>query len=568
MNKAAVLHLSESFMAYAKSSDELNLRIRTDKTDKLEVSLLYTYKFDEPRKWEEIEMEKTFEDELFSYYEVNLKVSDKRIAYIFKIKEENEIYYLCESGIYKNYDFENFYFTSFHMPYINEADLFEPVEWMQDALFYQIFPERFRRGDFSKDDSYINQKWEDLPNTSSFAGGDLKGIIEKLDYIKGLGVNALYLTPIFKSPTNHKYDIMDYFEIDPQFGDKKDFENLVEKAHEMGIRIVLDAVFNHMSHKNPIFVDVREKGKNSEYFDWFFIENDFVDIERINYETFAHVYNMPKLNTSKKDAQDYLIKIGKYWIEEFDIDGWRLDVSDEVSHDFWKKFRKEIKTAKADAVIIGENWHNAEAFLRGDEFDSVMNYAFTNTALAYFKEKIDAKKASDDLNMVMMRNRDAANRMMLNFLDTHDTPRFITEIGGDKEKFLASLAMSTVYMGATSIYYGTEALLEGGKDPDCRRGFPWDKLGENKAFTEKVKGILKVKNHPAIKNGNIKIYSKDNILIIERFDHKTRLSLAINLGYEKDFILEENSIIFSNNYQNHILGKNSFVIWQDNKISL
>ncbi len=163
MNKAAVLHLSESFMASAKSEDILNIRIRTDKEDNLDLSLLYTYKFDEPRKWEEIDMEKTFEDELFSYYEVNLKVSDKRIAYIFKIKEEKETYYLCENGIHNDYDFENFYFTSFHMPYINEADLFEPVEWMQDALFYQIFPERFRRGDFSKDDSYINQNWGDLP---------------------------------------------------------------------------------------------------------------------------------------------------------------------------------------------------------------------------------------------------------------------------------------------------------------------------------------------------------------------------------------------------------------------
>ena len=562
MNKAAVLHLSESFMASAKSEDLLNIRMRADKEDMLDISLLYTYKFDEPRKWEEIKMEKTFEDEIFSYYEVDLKVIDKRIEYIFKIKEGKENYYLCESGIYKNYDFENFHFTSFHMPYINEADLFELVEWMKDALFYQIFPERFRRGDFSKDDSYINQKWEDLPNPSSFAGGDLKGIIEKLDYIKSLGVKALYLTPIFKSPTNHKYDIMDYFEIDPQFGDKKDFKNLVEKAHELGIRIVLDAVFNHMSHKNPIFVDVREKGKNSKYYDWFFVEGAEVDIERINYETFAHVYNMPKLNTSNKNVREYLIKIGKYWIEEFDIDGWRLDVSDEVSHDFWKRFRKEIKASKKDAVIIGENWHNAESFLRGDEFDSVMNYAFTNTALDYFKEEIDAEKASNDLNMVMMRNKDAANRRMLNFLDTHDTPRFITEIKGDRDKFLAALAMSTVYMGANSIYYGTEITLEGDKDPDCRRAFPWENLDQEKPFTEKIKEILGVKNHPAVKNGSIKIYSKENILRIERFDRKNNLNLAINLGDEKDFILEEDNIIFANNYQNKRLGKNSFVIWQ------
>ncbi len=515
MNKAGVLHIGESFMAYAKDVDVLNIRIRADKEDDFEVSLLFTYKFDFPHKWEEINMAKTFEDELFSYYEVDVSLSDKRFEYFFKIIEGEKIYYLSEIGLGEKSHLDDISFTPFQMPYINDADIFHPVEWMKDAVFYQIFVERFSRGDFLKDDSYINQDWEDKPSPHSFVGGDLKGIVEKLDYIKDLGVNALYLTPIFKSPTNHKYDIMDYFEIDPHFGKKEDFRNLVEKAHEMGIRIVLDAVFNHMSHKNPIFMDVREKGKASEFFDWFFVDGDMVDIEKLNYETFAHVYNMPKLNTSNPEVQDYLIKIGKYWIEEFDIDGWRLDVSDEVSHDFWKIFRKEIKASKKDCVIIGENWHNAEAFLRGDEFDSVMNYAFTNTAIDYFKGEISAKKASDNLNMVIMRNRDQANRMMLNFLDTHDTPRFITEIKGNRDKFLAVLAMSTLYMGANSVYYGTEIALEGGKDPDCRRGFPWEKLHQEKPLTEKIKEILAIKKHGVIKNGSIKIYSKEDILIMK-----------------------------------------------------
>lgn len=562
MNKAAILHISESFMAYAISLDELNIRLRADKKDKLDVRLIYTYKCDYPHVWKEEKMEKTFEDERFSYYEVNLKLLDKRMAYVFKLSDENETYYLSENGLEEVYDFENFYFTSFHMPYIHEADFFEPVEWMKNAVFYQIFPERFRRGDFSKDDSYINQAWEDLPTPSSFAGGDLKGIIEKLDHIKDLGVTCLYLTPIFISPTNHKYDTIDYFEIDPQFGSKEDFKKLVEKAHSFGIRIVLDAVFNHMCHENPVFKDVREKGKESIYYDWFYIDGDKADIEKINYETFAHVYNMPKLKTSNKEVQDYLIKIGKYWIEEFDVDGWRLDVSDEVSHDLWKRFRKEIKSAKADAVIIGENWHNAEAFLRGDELDSIMNYAFTNTCLDYFKGKISAQKASDKLNMILMRNRDAANRMMLNFLDTHDTPRFITEIGGSLDKTLAALALSVVYMGANSLYYGTEVGLEGKGDPDCRRTFPWEKIEEKQDVLGKIKEILAVKKHEAIKNGGIKIYSEGDLLILERFVNEKTLSLAINLGKEKNFDLGCKEIFAAGNFKNQKLGENSFVIWE------
>lgn len=563
MNKPAILHLSESFMAYALSLDELNIRLRSDKKDKLDVSLIYTYKCDYPHVWKEAKMEKNFEDGYFSYYEINLKLADKRLAYVFKIEDGSEAYYLSENGLEEAYDFENFYFTSFHMPYIHEADLFEPVEWMKDAVFYQIFPERFRRGDFSKDDSYINQAWEDLPSPKSFAGGDIKGIIEKLDHIKDLGVTCLYLTPIFISPTNHKYDTIDYFEIDPQFGDKNDFKSLVENAHSLGIRIVLDAVFNHMCHENPVFKDVREEGKESIYYDWFYIDGDKADIEKINYETFAHVYNMPKLKTSNKEVQDYLIKIGKYWIEEFDVDGWRLDVSDEVSHDFWKRFRKAIKSVKADAVIIGENWHNAESFLRGDEFDSIMNYSFTKACLDYFKGKISAKEASDKLNMILMRNRDQANRMMLNFLDTHDTPRFITEIGGSREKLLAALALSVVYMGANSLYYGTEVGLEGKGDPDCRRTFPWDKLGEEQDFLEKTKEILAIKKHQTIKNGNIRISSDKDLLLVERFTKEKTLGLTINLGEERDFKLGEKEILVAGNYKDRKLGKNSYLIWEE-----
>ena len=562
MNKAAILHISESFMAYATGPDKLNIRLRADKKDKLDVSLLYTYKCDDPHIWKEVKMEKTFIDGYHSYFETDIKLRDKRFAYVFRIEDKNETYYLSENGLEEVYDFGKFYFTSFHMPYIHEADFFEPVEWMKDAVFYQIFPERFRRGDFSKDDSYINQAWTDLPSPSSFAGGDIKGVIEKLDHIKDLGVTCLYLTPIFKSPTNHKYDTIDYFEIDPQFGDKNDFKKLVEKAHNMGIRIVLDAVFNHMSHKNPIFKDVREKGKDSIYYDWFYIDGDKADIEKINYETFAHVYNMPKLKTSNRQVQDYLLKIGKYWIEEFDIDGWRLDVSDEVSHDFWKRFRKEIKSTKDDAIIIGENWHNAETFLRGDEFDSIMNYAFTNACLDYFKGKKTAQETSDYLNMVMMRNRDQANGMMLNFLDTHDTPRFITEVGGSLDKLFAALALNVLYLGASCIYYGTEVGLEGKGDPDCRRAFPWDILGEKQDFIEKIKKILAVKKHETIRNGDIKIYCKDGLLIIERFTDKKILSLAINLESERSFAIGGKDILLSNNYSELILGKNGFILWE------
>ena len=226
----------------------------------------------------------------------------------------------------------------------------------------------------------------DRPTPQSFAGGDLRGIIEKLDYIKGLGINAIYLTPIFQSVSNHKYDINDYRKIDPQFGTKEDLQELVAKAHAMGIRIVLDAVFNHCSMEMKEFQDVLVNGRQSPYYHWFLIDGDYPDPEQMNYECFASCNYMPKLNTANPETQEFLLDIAIYWIKEADIDGWRLDVADEVSHEFWRRFRKEVKNVKKDCVIIGENWHDAYPYLMGDQYDSIMNYSFTKLVWTILQE--------------------------------------------------------------------------------------------------------------------------------------------------------------------------------------
>lgn len=217
------------------------------------------------------------------------------------------------------------------------------VGWLTSAVFYQIFVDRFCCGNKDKDASYVNLKWGDLPSPKSFAGGDLQGIISKLDYLKGLGVTALYLTPIFKSKSNHKYDISDYYRIDEQFGTDEDLAMLVQQAHSRGIKVVLDAVFNHCSEDTTEFQDVVKYGNKSPYFDWFIVDGDKVDTQKGNYRYFGVCKYMPKYNTSCSSLQNHLIDIATYWIRKYDIDGWRLDVSDEVSHDFWRKFRIAVK---------------------------------------------------------------------------------------------------------------------------------------------------------------------------------------------------------------------------------
>ena len=444
------------------------------------------------------------------------------------------------------------------MPYINEADIFPTVAWMKKAVFYQIFVDRFARANFSKDDSYISMAWEDKPSPVSFAGGDLLGIVDKLDYLKDLGVNAIYLTPIFRSNSNHKYDIIDYFKIDPHFGDEEDFRKLVENLHTRDMKLVLDGVFNHMSKDNPIFQDALAKQKDSDYFDWFYINEDKT------YETFAKVTAMPKINTSNEKVQKYLIDVGKYWIEKFDIDGWRLDVSDEISHDFWRAFRKEIKGLKKEAVIIGENWHDGSSFLMGDQFDSIMNYSFTKASLDYFKGEIDAKAMAFRLNRVLVRNKDQVNRMNLNLLDTHDTLRFLTEVDGSEDKLLSGIALMTVFIGTTSMYYGTEIGLEGAYDPDSRRSFLWDRLGEKENLIRKIKEIFALKSKDSIKEGGIRVKSDEGLLIIERFHGSSEIKLVINLNEARQIDLGDFNILTSNRYEEGSLLENSFIVLEKN----
>lgn len=559
MNIHAIYHETESRYSFPLDKNHLVIRLRTDKNDKLDVSLIYGKKYTYQTIRESINLQVKYTDDLFNYYEIVLKLEDLRLAYIFCIKDDERIYYYSEEGLTTEYDFYNSFYNFFQMPYINEVDVLNKVEWTKDAIFYQIFVDRFNRGIENKEDSYINMKWNDKPTPKSFAGGDIQGITDKIDYLKKIGINTIYLTPIFKSPSNHKYDIIDYYEIDEAFGNKKIFKNLVEKLHNNDMKIVLDAVFNHISIKNKYFKDVIDNGKKSKYFNWFIIKDDTIDIEKVNYETFAEVEYMSKWNTSNIEVQDYLINVGKYWIEEFDIDGWRLDVADEVSHNFWRKFREEIKSIKKDTLILGESWHDANAFLKGDEFDGIMNYSFTKSSLDYFKNRIDAQEMSNRLNHLLMRNYTQVNEMNLNILDSHDTLRFFTEVEKSYDKTLSAYALMMCFQGIPYIYYGSEIFMEGGFDPDSRRGFDWNQDNWNKKYNDLFRKIIQLRREETLKIGDIKIFSEDDILHIRRKKDDDIIELLINLSSSKEIDIE-GEIILSNLYEENKLNKNGFIV--------
>ncbi len=536
MNQFAMLHITDSEYCFPVSENEIVIRLRAAKNDLVKVWIIYESKYQIGISQQKKLMEKELSGTMFDYYSIRLNLTDTRLAYVFYVFDGKDYYYFSEDGATKEYDFKKGYYNFFQYPYINRADIADRVEWLTNAFFYQIFIDRFCIGDAYKDMDYINLRWGDIPNPKSFAGGDLKGILNKVDYIHKLGFNALYLTPIFKSISNHKYDIIDYFEIDRHFGTKEDLKKLVKTLHEKGMKIVLDAVFNHVSELNTMFADVVKKGRQSPYHDYFVIRGDYPTKDPLNYEVFASCDYMPKWNTSNKKVQDYLISIAKYYIEEFDIDGWRLDVSDEISHDFWRRFRKEIKSVKKDAAIIGENWHNASNYLKGDQYDSIMNYAFTKAALDYFAyDKMDAEAVSNKLNDILARNSDTVNDMMMNLLDSHDTDRFFSEVHKDKIKLKAALCLLYLFPGSPSVFYGTENYTEGGYDPDCRRCMDWDKASsKDNDIIPLLQKLSEIRNKCRFVFEGTRIYSSEDkkLLCMERHGEKSCAKLLINMTNE------------------------------------
>lgn len=528
MNIQALCHIPCSNYAYAYKEDELHIRLRTAKDDIDDVKIYYGIKFEWSSK-KCVSMKKVLHDELFDYYEIRLKIADSRIGYYFELHKEKEILCYTELGCVKKFNDDMAHCYYFQYPYINKGDVhFEP-EWSKEAVFYQIFVERFYNGNPDNSPQPLTN-WEADPTPSSFLGGDLKGIIEKLDYLDELGINSIYLTPIFEAPSNHKYDTIDYLEIDHYFGDKTTFSMLVEKAHKKGIRIILDAVFNHCSYLCQQFQDVMKYGRASKYYNWFFIHGDKPDYEKKNYSTFSIVPYMPKLNTENPEVRAYLYHVAEYWTREFQIDGWRLDVSDEIDHEFWRGFRKLVKSINKDAIIIGENWHNATPWLMGDQFDSVMNYPVTNLVTEFFAQKLmTARIFTEKISTLLIRYPKQVNDTMLNLLDSHDTVRFLTTSNGDKAALKNAAAFIFGYIGMPCIYYGTEIGMDGAYDPGCRKGFVWDKNKWDMSLFDFYKKLIQIKKkEAALQLGDISFTYHNTLVIMHRNYNNERIDIVIN----------------------------------------
>ena len=543
MEFTGVYHKTSEQMSYPLDEDRLIVNIKTG-YDVKQVFIHYGDPYEAGilggnEKWtgkrEEIIYKKRLPHQI--WWTTTLFPAYKRCKYYFELRTEKEVWYYFEDGFLteEQLQMEGRIQQCFIVPWMNPADINRTPAWVNDTIWYQIFPERFCNGNPKLSPENV-APWGTAPDRQIFMGGDLPGITQKLSYLEELGVNALYLTPIFEATSNHKYDTVDYTRIDPHFGDESDLVELINQAHKRGIRVILDGVFNHCGGGFRQFQDVVEHGEESPFRDWFYIREFPVSFDPLNFDSFGDTpYTprhpglknlseeqlrtacMPKWNTENPQAKEYLLGAVAKWTR-MGIDGWRLDVATEVDSHFWREFRETVRGINPDALIIGEFWRNSEAWLQGDQYDGVMNYGVQRAAVEYFaKSAVAPQRFQELLTENLMRYSDAANDSMLNLLDSHDTARFLTVSGGNTARLKNAAAFLFTFVGMPCTYYGTEIGMTGENDPDCRKAFDWEESHWNTDLRTHYQKLMRLrKTRKALQEGTVRFRSQGDLFVMER----------------------------------------------------
>ena len=560
MNFAAVYHRSTPDMCYSPDGSEVVVNIRTGR----EVDAVYLvhedpfiHELNRRREWYGRREKMTLSRELAYQvvYTLRVRPEYKRLMYYFELEADGKTYCLFENKLCEKSAANDTSKQFFKYGWLNPSDIISPPSWVGDTVWYQIMPDRFCR---HKDARY-NEKfrvWGDLsnPNWYDCYGGTLKGITERLDYLHGLGISGIYMTPIFESNSSHKYNTFDYTKIDPDFGTEDDLRELVREAHRRGIRVMLDAVFNHCGHKFAPLLDVCEKGRESKYFDWFFInfddfmKDDFTTADGRFY-SFSFWAPMPKLNTNNPEVVKYFSDLCCYWAKEWDIDGIRFDVGDEVSHSFIRRLRENVKAVKPDIYLLGEIWVDSLNWLCGDEYDAVMNYPFSGCVNDFWKNtKLSSRDFVYAMNACHALYPEQVNRAMLNFLDTHDTAR-AAESSKNLDVLLQKLVVLMTMTGAPCLYYGTEIAMKGKRDPFNRAPMPWDEIerGSHDEFISKVSALLEMRRkNPGLRENELEYHIDDANPRLLSYTKGGSIRVIVNAGRKAVDVGEGGEVLFSN----------------------
>ena len=498
MDLAAIFHEARTPMCCMTDPETLQITLRTGReVERAELICADPYEAgiaggEEAWQGRRIAMEPWLELEHHQLWRIVLKPPFRRLRYVFALTQAQEQWYCYEDGLRPNLQLDG-RVQCFQMPWMNPADCIAPPDWVRHTVWYQVYPDRFCRGGSGRPGAL---PWRHGPVTNAERfGGDLAGIAQKLPYLAGLGVNGLYLNPIFAARSFHKYDTTDYTRVDPDFGTEADLQELVRQAHANGIRVMLDAVFNHCGPGFAPWRDVVEKGPGSAWRDWFFINRWPVEEGRTDdgrYFSFSFHGGMPKLNTNHPAVQDYLIGLCEDWVRRYDIDGLRFDVGNEISHAFLRRLRVRLKALKPDLYLLGEIWHDAPAWLEGDEYDAVMHYPLQSAVRRFFEdESLPARAFGWQAGRCLAAYAPQVSAAQFTLLDSHDTIRLRSRVRSEDE-FWQQLAALFTLPGSPCVYYGTELALEGGRDPDCRRCMPWDELdtGAGRARLDAMRSLI------------------------------------------------------------------------------
>ena len=533
MDKDAIIHRPMSEYAFGTDENTTVFRLRCASGGAERCTLWYgdTSCPETPVPFYPAPMRLLFRGENCDWWEAELHGKFHRLYYYFELSGGETLFF--SGGVFLSTPSEE-RSEYFKFPFNHRADITRVPDWANDAVVYNIFPDSFASSKCAVT-GVGSEKRLGCALSRSRLGGTINGIRSNLDYIASLGVNCLYLNPVFAAGQYHKYDTIDYLHIDPCFGTDEDFRALVDESHVRGIRVILDGVFNHCGAQFFAFRDVLEKQGQSRYAGWFYrlqFPVRYPDAgEKPNYECFCYERLMPKLDTANPEVRDYLCGVGEHWLREYGTDGWRLDVADEVDDAFWREFRRRCKAVKSDALLIGEVWGDARHWLGGDMLDSAMNYDFRNHCRHFFAEgNIDARTFAGRCADMLMRCKRQTASVQLNILDSHDTGRFLSLCGGDTRRLKLAVLFMCCFVGMPCIFYGDELGVEGQDELDYRRAMPWqDGDLDMLRFYREVIALRRA--HPALRHGELRFLRAEPgeyVLVFERKTGVERLVITIN----------------------------------------
>ena len=587
-------HSSSAWERSLNADGTVTLRVRTYTGDveKVEAQLEEPTSKGLPMRWFD-------SDGTFDYYEADVPAGE--LAYFFRFTDGESEVLLDRRGAHRGEpdEIELFRFSA------AEAAAFKTPGWVKQAVIYQILPQRFANGsveydpDFSEwyyegltslpptgktNDEYFHLvgDWYDVaglrespyktngkPDWNSFYGGDIEGIRQNLDYLQDLGVTCIYFNPVFEAKSNLKYDAATYMRIDPHFGTNDEFKVFVRECHEHGIYVVIDLAFNHTGHTFRAFVDAREKGVGSEYWDWYEFKKWPVPGGPVSapynasdyYDCWWGFGQMPNLNfdLSRPNAEEqgvvdiedarpnwpvvnHLLDVTEFWLAEMDVDGYRLDVAGDVPFWFWELFRKKVKQTKPEAYIVGELWGESPQWVNGRYYDAVMNYKFFRDPVMAFigKGEMTAPEFDRALAPGRLIYPEEGVRAMMNLIDSHDTERFLTAVGRDIRRYRLAMLFAMTYVGAPTIYYGDEIAMEGGGDPDCRRPFHWKWPDEKKRVEthDFIRRLAEVRRlHPCLALGGFEtLLARDKVYAYRRYSRHEQVFVLINAGEDEETV--------------------------------